>query len=227
MAESSPDARRVPPTLSDEPVQSRQELTPVGLARREEILRTATRLFATRGFHATRMNDIADAVHINKASLYYYFSSKSVLLYNIFWRSGRILESATRTDRDWSPSYGLSQCTNRIAQAVIADPHGAAVYFRESLYIGEYFTDEQLARVRRSESAVLQNICDQIGRGIESGEFRECDRHTVATAYLSTLLAAHRWLPVDRVEGAEASAVQLADLIVRGLSLGKRSGRAA
>ena len=33
-----------------------------GLSRREELLAVATKLFAARGYHGTRMDDVADAV---------------------------------------------------------------------------------------------------------------------------------------------------------------------
>ncbi len=52
-------------------------------ARTREILDTAARLFAERGYHATRMQDIADVLDMHKASLYYYSASKEALLMQI------------------------------------------------------------------------------------------------------------------------------------------------
>jgi AcrR family transcriptional regulator len=49
--------------------------------RREDIVRIATQIFATRGFHATRVSDLADGVGLNKATLYYHYPSKALLLY--------------------------------------------------------------------------------------------------------------------------------------------------
>jgi AcrR family transcriptional regulator len=48
-----------------------------GLTRREELLAVATKLFAARGYHGTRMDDVADAVGLNKATVYHYYASKS------------------------------------------------------------------------------------------------------------------------------------------------------
>jgi len=53
------------------------------LAKTQEIYATAARLFAERGYHATRIQDIADALDMNKGSLYYYFSGKEELLIHI------------------------------------------------------------------------------------------------------------------------------------------------
>jgi TetR/AcrR family transcriptional regulator, cholesterol catabolism regulator len=52
-------------------------------AKTREIYDTAARLFAERGYHATRIQDIANALDMNKGSLYYYFSGKEELLMQI------------------------------------------------------------------------------------------------------------------------------------------------
>jgi AcrR family transcriptional regulator len=44
--------------------------------RRSEILAAATKVFATKGFVATRMEDIAKAARLAKGTLYLYFQSK-------------------------------------------------------------------------------------------------------------------------------------------------------
>jgi TetR/AcrR family transcriptional regulator, cholesterol catabolism regulator len=47
---------------------------------RDEILAAAAQIFSEKGFHATSMADIAQAVHLQKASLYHHISSKQELL---------------------------------------------------------------------------------------------------------------------------------------------------
>ncbi|HEY9353763.1 MAG TPA: TetR/AcrR family transcriptional regulator [Nocardioides sp.] len=56
---------------------------------REQILGTAARLFVTQGFSATSTRQIADAVGIRQASLYYHFSGKDDIL-------GELLEMTVR-----------------------------------------------------------------------------------------------------------------------------------
>src|ERR1700747_2181988 len=50
---------------------------------RQEILRTAARLFQQRGYDATSMNDVAAAVQLNKGGLYHHFQSKDEILFEI------------------------------------------------------------------------------------------------------------------------------------------------
>jgi TetR/AcrR family transcriptional regulator, cholesterol catabolism regulator len=50
---------------------------------RQEILRTAARLFQQRGYDATSMNDISAALKLSKGGLYYHFQSKDEILFEI------------------------------------------------------------------------------------------------------------------------------------------------
>ncbi len=52
----------------------------VGDKRREEILDAATKVFATRGFVGTRMDDIVAESGLSKGLLYWYFKSKDALI---------------------------------------------------------------------------------------------------------------------------------------------------
>ena len=50
---------------------------------RQEILRTAARLFQQRGYDATSMNDVAAALRLSKGGLYHHFQSKDEILFEI------------------------------------------------------------------------------------------------------------------------------------------------
>ena len=58
---------------------ARAEAAPAYRARREEIIAAAGRAFLAKGYRATSFRDIADAVGVDRASLYYYFESKHEL----------------------------------------------------------------------------------------------------------------------------------------------------
>lgn len=47
--------------------------------RREQLLEVALHVFASRGFHQTSMNDVADAAGVTKPVLYQHFTSKRAL----------------------------------------------------------------------------------------------------------------------------------------------------
>jgi AcrR family transcriptional regulator len=50
---------------------------------RQEILRTAARLFQQRGYDATSMNEVAGALKLSKGGLYHHFQSKDEILFEI------------------------------------------------------------------------------------------------------------------------------------------------
>ena len=50
---------------------------------REQILNAAALIFSQKGFHATSMQDIADAVNLQKASIYHHINSKQEILVEI------------------------------------------------------------------------------------------------------------------------------------------------
>jgi len=47
---------------------------------RQAVLLTARELFAARGFAGTSLQDIADAMDVRKANVYYYFKTKAAIL---------------------------------------------------------------------------------------------------------------------------------------------------
>jgi TetR/AcrR family transcriptional regulator, cholesterol catabolism regulator len=57
--------------------------TQKSLDRAQEIYLLAAQLFVERGVESTSLSDIAKALNITKAALYYYFESKQELLYRI------------------------------------------------------------------------------------------------------------------------------------------------
>jgi AcrR family transcriptional regulator len=64
------------------PKRARKE-TRLSRERREKLLKAATQLFWEKGFTATSMQDVSDAVGLLKGSLYYYVESKEELLFQV------------------------------------------------------------------------------------------------------------------------------------------------
>jgi len=59
---------------------------------RQEILRTAARLFQQQGYDATSMNDVAAALRLSKGGLYHHFQSKDEILFHIMSHAMDITE---------------------------------------------------------------------------------------------------------------------------------------
>jgi AcrR family transcriptional regulator len=59
---------------------------------RQEILRTAARLFYRRGYDATSMNDVAAALKFSKGGLYHHFHSKDEILFSLLEHAMQITQ---------------------------------------------------------------------------------------------------------------------------------------
>ena len=64
--------------------------------REAELRATATRLFRQRGYHATSMQDLGEALQMNRGSLYHYITGKDELLWAILNRALDLLEERVR-----------------------------------------------------------------------------------------------------------------------------------
>src|SRR6202161_3294618 len=76
---------------------------------RQEILRTAARLFQQRGYDATSMNDVAAALKLSKGGLYHHFQSKDEILYEIMNHAMQITE-----ERVLNPVRGIADAEERL-----------------------------------------------------------------------------------------------------------------
>src|SRR5688500_15052998 len=140
------------------------------MSRREELLAVATRLFAARGYHGTRMDDVADAVGLNKATGYQYYAMKSLIIYDISTRAAAFSVDAVHDDPSASARETIYHFTRRLLVGIAGNIERAAVYFQEGPYITEWFTEDQVAYIRQAETQVYEHIRDVIDRGIASGE---------------------------------------------------------
>ncbi|MDR3498132.1 MAG: TetR/AcrR family transcriptional regulator [Parvibaculum sp.] len=145
-------------------------------ARPAEIIAAALKLFSERGFAATRLEDVAEAAGVSKATIYLYFESKEDLFKAI------IREIATpRLDAiealvegfDGRAADLVRGLTER-ARAIAGSPDVRAVI---KLVVSEAGNFPDVAAFYRDEMVLrgLRNIARIIERGIASGEFRRCD----------------------------------------------------
>jgi AcrR family transcriptional regulator len=76
---------------------------------RQEILRTAARLFQQRGYDATSMNDVAAALKLSKGGLYHHFQSKDEILFEIMNHAMDITQ-----ERVLDPVRGIASAEDRL-----------------------------------------------------------------------------------------------------------------
>jgi TetR/AcrR family transcriptional regulator, fatty acid metabolism regulator protein len=101
--------------------------------KRRLILAAAVRVFASRGYHTSRVGDIAEEAGIAHGLLYHYFSSKEEVLETIFRENWRNLIDAFRLVEasGTSPLEQIEGMTKILLRSWRADPDLVRVMIRE------------------------------------------------------------------------------------------------
>jgi AcrR family transcriptional regulator len=88
---------------------------------KEDILLAAAQIFSEKGFHATSMQDIAEAVNIKKASLYHHIESKQELLVDLLDQSLYLLIEMMQnvTDLSLPPEVKLRRAISEYFETLV------------------------------------------------------------------------------------------------------------
>ena len=186
---------------------------PIAVRPREaQLRREATRLFRERGFHATSMQDLAEALGMNRGSLYHYIESKDDLLW-------------------WIVSGTLDRLHDRVRPALSGGEPGAIRLRRamaEHLSFAAEHGDElslvqielrSLADDRRSQIVHRRDAYEQLWRAaiedaVREGSLRPTDTRLAGIAILSACNWFTQWYRPDGPLTVAEIAAAFADLFL-------------
>lgn len=196
----------------------------MSIGKEQEILACATRLFQQKGFHATSMQDLADAVGLQKGSLYHYIGGKEDLLLKIFDLAMSSLSQ--RLERIVAGSGPAREKLRRAIAGhiqVLADNLGMLTIFVREAHALSPDHVERVRAGRRTYNALFERV---LREGVESGEFRPLDVKLVALAILGLCNSMYQWYSPDgRLSSAEIAA-RFAELVLEGIVASGESGAA-
>src|SRR6266481_9119568 len=98
-------------------------------ARRAELTRAAARLFAEKGYHGTSVNDLAEALGVQKGSLYSHIDSKADLLWEVAREGAEAFHAALDTVPDEGPVLERIAAALRAHLRVVAEQLDVATVF--------------------------------------------------------------------------------------------------
>ena len=112
---------------------------------REQILSAAERLFATQGFAATTVRQLAEEVGVNPAMVHYYFGSKTALLEAVM---ASVLEpmAGSIAALDSSDEFRLEKFTALLFAVMTDHPHMPQLITREVFLPGGHLQAEFLEK---------------------------------------------------------------------------------
>jgi len=196
-------------------IQERQDglATP---AREGQVRAAALRLFKEKGYHATSMRDIAEAVGINKGSLYSYIKSKEDLLVPVFDQAQGMLTSQIEqiaADTAASPTERLKRALHAHVTAVAENLDVLTVYLSEWRQLAA----ESLATNRDQRERYAAMFHQILRDGIASGEFREMDTRIVMLGMIGMCNYLFRWYRPDGRLAPDQIADELIEMVIRGV----------
>lgn len=180
--------------------------------REAKLLRAATRLFRERGFHATSMQDLAEALGMNRGSLYHYIGSKDDLLWSIVIgaldRLGDHVRPILESD---SPS------ADRLRRAIAAHLAFAAQHGDELSLV--QIELRSLSPERRHAIVERRDAYERLWRGaieaaMAEGALRATDVRLAGIAILSACNWFTQWYRPDGSMSVDEIATVFADLFL-------------
>jgi TetR/AcrR family transcriptional regulator, fatty acid metabolism regulator protein len=210
MSESSLSARRAGRTT---PRPAR------GGDKRERILNAAVRVFAKKGFHATRVSEVAKAAGVADGTIYLYFKSKDELLASLFEdRIERLLRflaaelpplasASARLRRIVELQLGLLEEEKELAAVI-------TVILRQSTKL---MKDYAAPKFR----AYLDAIAHVVAEGQSTGELRaDVSPHLAARAIFGALDGVTMTWALGKADrgGLVRASGQLAEMMLNGLA---------
>jgi AcrR family transcriptional regulator len=186
-----------------------------GSLTRDEILEAAAQIFGQKGFHAASMQDIAQAVNLQKASLYHHVSSKQEVLLAVLDRALDLLIDHMQAvvAQPLPPEEKLRQAMIVYLNVMLEHRDLAAVLLLEHRSLEPELHARHIPRRDRFEKLWR----DLILEGQHTGVFTPVDPNLTARALLGVMNWTITWYKPDGPLNPQDIAAQYADLFLRGL----------
>jgi AcrR family transcriptional regulator len=190
-------------------------------ARRDDILRIASELFAERGFNAVGMRAIADAVGMRSSSLYYHFPSKLDILHAIALSASRAFVEAQlpRLEGEGSHAQRLTELVYEHVLYFWEHRVEEAVALRELRELGP----ERAEEVNEDRRAYQRALVAFIEEGRDRGEFDVENPRIATMAVLNMINGVNEWFRDDGDLTIDEVAAAYADYAVQGILGARRS----
>ena len=206
---------------------AREEGGTLYLERRKDVMEAASRVFAKKGFQATTIGAVAEELNIDRASLYYYVSSKEELFDDVV-RDACLDNVAVAREIRNSKAPPSEKLRRFVIECLLSyERHYPLlhIYVREDL---KHVTDtrSEWARQMRQLNHDYENtVIEIIEEGYRDGSFRNAGpSRIVAYGIMGMVNWASRWFKPQMSEcPAEMIGNIFADMVVR--SLIKKSQR--
>ena len=157
-------------------------------SKKQTILEAAAELFRDRGYVATSMRDLADAVQLKASSLYNHISGKEEILQTIcFQNAHRFLAGMKEIEKKPINNTEKVKALIHLHIQVATEDFTSITAFNDEW---RHLSEPELSHFKELRREYEHRFKDIIRQGIESGEFVEID----PTIALFTIISSVRWI---------------------------------
>lgn len=218
IADAAP-ALEEPGAAPTRPRRGRPRKAPDSVARhddrRDEILRTAAQLFATRGYEATSLDHIAEQLGMHKATLYHYIRSKHEVLYECLVKSFSDLDQVITQMHDHQ--VPVVQRLRRFALALARAQNND--FGRCQVLVGTRpLQGPSGLDIRAFQRRLDQTVRTLVEEGIQSGELRPHAPGMVSAMLFGTLNWVPQWYRPEGRLTLEQIVDEFLDMLTRGIA---------
>lgn len=184
-----------------------------------KILGAAASIFAMKGYEATTIRDLAEAVGMLSGSLYYYIDTKEDLLFALiddFHRMGseEIVQVEAEHVGDDPVTILRAVIVRHVTINAVNGPR-TAVFHNEFRHL-DVARKSEIVEARRAHEARVEEF---ITKAQAAGQVRsELNPRLTALSILSMLNSTHHWYHVGRGATPEELGEAQADLLLNGLA---------
>ena len=180
-----------------------------------EIYRTAAQIILRKGYDATSVNDIANALGMTKAGLYHYINGKKELLFDImnFGLDELCAEVMKPAQAITDPSERLRFMLASHARLVTKGQGAVTILVDEMTAL----TPAQRRKITQRKRAYFDFVRDTLNQLKTEGRLHDVDTTVAAFSLLGMVLWLSRWFRQDGALTAEQAAEEVVKIAFHGL----------
>jgi TetR/AcrR family transcriptional regulator, cholesterol catabolism regulator len=188
---------------------------------RDQILESAAQVFRQKGYHGASMADIAEAVGLQKATLYHHFGSKQEILAELLDRALAIVTDnmAQVINRDGFPEEKLQLAMRLYLQMLCEQGNLASVLLLEYRSLEKDLYNRHIQNRDKFEKMWR----DLVREGVDAGKF-QCESISITVwALLGVMNWTITWYRPEGKLSVENIADQFANLFLDGMKSKRRN----
>lgn len=185
--------------------------------KKAEILKAAARVFRRKGFHATRIQDVAEELNMQKGSLYYYIETKEDLLKGLVedvLERSVVLVNAIR-DTEHTPTEKIRLLIETHLKLFHENIDAFGMIINEDMKLIAKNSERDVFVLMKKYEHGWNRIFEE---GIAAGEFRaDANYKMIVKGILGMLNWSYRWYHLSEGYSIQQVSDIFSDLILNGV----------